>query len=104
MRDAAFPIGIRPCLKQLCRFQPKRRRASLAAAVHTDFVNDPERLSSASMRQRSLGHNRRRLESGYLPFAIGYRLLPTRPEGPRGPGEAGQQYQRGGKDEQPHTP
>ena len=33
-RDAAFPESIWPGCKHLCRFQPKRRRASLAAAVH----------------------------------------------------------------------
>jgi hypothetical protein len=33
-RDAAFPESIWPGCKHLRRFQPKRRRASLAAAVH----------------------------------------------------------------------
>ena len=38
-RDAAFSDSSNPLMQQKCHPQPKRRRASLAAALHSDFVN-----------------------------------------------------------------
>src|SRR5450759_1670868 len=37
-RDAAFPDSSNPLMQQKCYPQPKRRRASLAAALHSDIA------------------------------------------------------------------